>query len=91
MTAKKHTWRDIWILISIGILLLYLLFLIYPLFSLLQQSVMGPEGFTLEYFQKFFLESLLFQYAVELFQGIHLRNCHHADSGRSAGIFLQYV
>ncbi|WP_276813409.1 ABC transporter permease [Faecalibaculum rodentium] len=60
MTAKKHTWRDIWILISIGILLLYLLFLIYPMFSLLQQSVMGPEGFTLEYFQKFFSKSYYF-------------------------------
>lgn len=60
MTAKKHTWRDIWILISIGILLLYLLFLIYPLFSLLQQSVMGPEGFTLEYFQKFFSKAYYF-------------------------------
>ena len=60
MTAKKHTWRDIWILISIGILLLYLLFLIYPLFSLLQQSVMGPDGFTLEYFQKFFSKAYYF-------------------------------
>ncbi|OLU44807.1 ABC transporter permease [Faecalibaculum rodentium] len=60
MTAKKHTWRDIWILISIGILLLYLLFLIYPMFSLLQQSVMGPEGFTFEYFQKFFSKSYYF-------------------------------
>ena len=60
MTAKKHSWRDIWILISIGILVLYLLFLIYPMFSLLQQSVMGPEGFTLEYFQKFFSKSYYF-------------------------------
>lgn len=54
MNTKKHTWKDIWILIGIIILCLYLLFLIYPMFSLLQQSVMGPDGFTFEYFEKFF-------------------------------------
>lgn len=60
MTAKKHTWKDIWIVVSLVILALYLIFLIYPLFSLLQESVMGPEGFTLEYFQKFFSKAYYF-------------------------------
>lgn len=60
MTAKKHTWKDIWIVISLVILALYLIFLIYPLFSLLQESIMGPEGLTLEYFQKFFSKSYYF-------------------------------
>lgn len=54
MVAKKHGWRDIWLFISLAILCMYLLFLIYPLFMLLKQSVMGESGFTMEYFQKFF-------------------------------------
>lgn len=48
--------KDIWFYISIGIFLLYVLFLIYPLFSLLKNSIIdGDTGaFTLEYFVRFF-------------------------------------
>ncbi len=48
--------KDIWFYISIGIFLLYVLFLIYPLFSLLKISIIdGDTGaFTLEYFVRFF-------------------------------------
>ena len=46
--------KDIWKLISICIIVIYALFLIYPLFQLLKQSVFVDGQFTLEYFLKFF-------------------------------------
>lgn len=46
--------KDIWKLISICIIVIYALFLIYPLFQLLKQSVFADGQFTLEYFLKFF-------------------------------------
>lgn len=58
--TKKHSAKEIWTAIGLGVLLLYLIFLIYPLFSLLRQSVQGPDGFTMEYFQKFFSKSYYF-------------------------------
>lgn len=57
MKKKK---LDIWILISLGILAAYALFLIYPLFGLLQQSVFVNGTFTTEYFERFFSQSYYF-------------------------------
>lgn len=46
--------RDVWMVISLIILVLYALFMIYPLFMLLRNAVIGNGGqFTLEYFLKF--------------------------------------
>jgi len=54
MRAKAVRW-EVWLFISIGAMLLYTLFLLYPLFTLLSQSVMGKEGgFSLEHFQRIF-------------------------------------
>lgn len=54
MRAKAVRW-EVWLFISIGAMLLYALFLLYPLFTLLSQSVMGKEGvFSLEHFQRIF-------------------------------------
>lgn len=53
-SGKKAKKRDVWKLISFGILALYALFLIYPLFKLLLQSVWIDGKFTLEYFAQFF-------------------------------------
>ncbi len=54
MRAKTVRW-EVWLFISIGAMLLYALFLLYPLFTLLSQSVMGKEGgFSLEHFQRIF-------------------------------------
>ena len=50
-TKKKF---DIWTVISLAILGLYGLFLLYPLFRLLLESVFKNGAFTLEYFTKFF-------------------------------------
>ena len=53
---KKTKRLDPWVVVTLVILFCYLLFLIYPMFNLLRQSVFsGATGaFTLEYFQKFF-------------------------------------
>ncbi len=54
MRAKAVRW-EVWLFISVGAMLLYALFLLYPLITLLSQSVMGKEGgFSLEHFQRIF-------------------------------------
>jgi iron(III) transport system permease protein len=54
MRAKAVRW-EVWLFISIAAMLLYTLFLLYPLFTLLSQSVLGKEGgFSLEHFQRIF-------------------------------------
>ena len=55
---KTHKKFDLWTGISLFLAALFLLFLIYPMFGILKQSVVNPGGhFTLEYFRKFFAES----------------------------------
>ena len=55
MKAKKF---ELWTLISILLLGTFILFLVYPMFGLLKQSVVTPEGeFTLQEFAKFFSKS----------------------------------
>ncbi|MEA5018275.1 MAG: iron ABC transporter permease [Erysipelotrichaceae bacterium] len=48
---------DIWVAISLGVLGLYALFLLFPLFQLLKESVYTPNGFTLDFFVRFFSKS----------------------------------
>lgn len=53
MTKKRKL--EIWTVVSIVLLASFLFFLVYPMFGLLKESVISPEGnFTLEQFQKFF-------------------------------------
>ncbi|MDD2591302.1 MAG: iron ABC transporter permease [Erysipelotrichaceae bacterium] len=52
--GRTKTGKDIWVIISLGVLGLYLLFLLFPLFKLLKQAVYTQDGFTLEYLAKFF-------------------------------------
>lgn len=53
---RQNRRNDIWFFISAALFLLYLVFLIYPLFSLLKNSVISGETgqLTLEYFVRFF-------------------------------------
>ena len=51
-TIKKK--RDVWRLVSLGVLVLYGLFLLYPLFRLLRESVLVDGKFTLAAFKQFF-------------------------------------
>ncbi|MBR2001951.1 MAG: iron ABC transporter permease [Firmicutes bacterium] len=53
MTKKRKF--EIWTIVSIVLLASFLFFLVYPMFGLLKESVISPEGeFTLEQFAKFF-------------------------------------
>ena len=52
MRTRKRA--DPWIVVSICILALYLLFLLYPMFNILQRSVLEDGQFTLAHFKKFF-------------------------------------
>ncbi|MBR2067811.1 MAG: iron ABC transporter permease [Solobacterium sp.] len=51
--AKKKI--DGWLFVQIGIIILFILFLVYPLLGIIKQSVIMEDGrFSLEQFQKFF-------------------------------------
>lgn len=55
MKARKI---EIWTLVSLALLGTFLLFLVYPMFGLLKQAVITPEGnFSLAEFEKFFSKS----------------------------------
>ena len=57
MTKSKKKF-EVWTVVSIVLLASFLLFLVYPMFGLLKQSVFSPEGeFTFAQFQKFFSKS----------------------------------
>ncbi len=54
MRAKHVRW-EVWLFISIAAMLLYALFLLYPLITLLARSFLGDDGgFSLQYFQRIF-------------------------------------
>ena len=58
---KKRSALESWNFIAWGILLLYIIFLVIPLFLVLKKSVVGPSGgFTLQFFKKFFSEPYYF-------------------------------
>jgi len=53
MTKKRKL--EVWTVVSLVLLAAFLFFLVYPMFGLLKESVISPEGeFTLEQFTKFF-------------------------------------
>lgn len=51
---KKH---DVWRIITFSLIALYALFLLYPLFCILKESIVANGEFTLEHFIKFFSKS----------------------------------
>ncbi|GHV62072.1 iron ABC transporter permease [Spirochaetia bacterium] len=46
--------KDAWTVITGAVFLIYIVFLLYPLITLFAKSLIGPEGFSLASFQKFF-------------------------------------
>ncbi len=54
MVLNNTKKRDVWKLVSLAVIALYALFLLYPLFRLLKQSVYSNGLFTLDAFKKFF-------------------------------------
>lgn len=59
---KKKQKIDMWMGISLGILLLYIVFMLYPLLKILVQSVLDNEQgtFTMQYFKQFFSDTYYF-------------------------------
>ena len=56
MNTKKRF--DMWMAVSLVLLVSFLLFLVYPLFSVLKEAVIMPDGsFSMEQFGKFFEKS----------------------------------
>ena len=56
MAGKKKF--ELWTVVSITMMLAFLLFLVYPMFGLLKQSVINPDGtFSFQQFVKFFSKS----------------------------------
>ena len=52
---KKHKRLEIWTFVTIGFFILFAIFLVYPMYGILKESVVTPEGkFSLEQFKKFF-------------------------------------
>lgn len=57
MTKSKKKF-EVWTIVSLALLAAFLLFLVYPMFGLLKQAVISPEGnFTLKQFAEFFSKS----------------------------------
>ena len=40
---KKIRW-DLWMIVTVGVSIFYMLFLLYPLISMLSKSVIGEDG-----------------------------------------------
>jgi iron(III) transport system permease protein len=62
---------DVWTIVSLAVIALYGLFLLYPLYELLKDSVIGPEGFTWRFFSKlftnpFYANTLLHSFAIAI-------------------------
>ena len=67
---KKKQKIDMWMGISLGILLLYIVFMLYPLLKILVQSVLDNEQgtFTMQYFKQFFSDTYYFSTLLNSFK-----------------------
>ncbi|MCR4626506.1 MAG: iron ABC transporter permease, partial [Treponema sp.] len=52
--VKASNKKDVWLAVSWSVIALYFIFLLYPLFTLLKQSVIADNHFTLSAFKEFF-------------------------------------
>ena len=77
MNKATNKFFDIWKAVSIGILCLYALFLIYPLFKLLYNAFFLNGSFTTQYFQSFFSQKY---YVKSIFNSLKVSVCATALS-----------
>ena len=66
-TNKKKIF-DIWNILSLLILCLYVLFLLYPMFCILKASIFDQGQFTLQYFIRFFSKSIYMDSLIHSFK-----------------------
>jgi iron(III) transport system permease protein len=88
MEAKRKKF-DLWMAVSLGILCLYLLFMLYPLGKILIQSVLDNQtgALTLRYFSQFFSDTYYFS---TLFNSFSIAICAMAITV-ALGIPLAYL
>lgn len=68
MTASRRR-PELWLVVSLGVLGLYVLFLVIPLLNILRESVVGGDGaFSLVYFRRFFGEPYYFNTILNSFK-----------------------
>ncbi len=66
---KKKRVVDIWSFMSVSIMVLYILFLLYPLYMILNSAFTGANGgFSFEWFRKFFSESYYLETLINSFK-----------------------
>jgi iron(III) transport system permease protein len=66
---RRGTRFEVWTWISLAVFLLYILFLVYPMFSVLRESILGEDGsLSFKYFSKFFGEKYYSQTLVNSFR-----------------------
>ena len=70
MPMKQGRTRfEVWTWISLAVFFLYMLFLVYPMFSVLRESILGEDGsFSFKYFAKFFGEKYYSQTLINSFR-----------------------
>ncbi|MGD6730477.1 MAG: ABC transporter permease [Pleomorphochaeta sp.] len=69
LDKKKKTPLEIWNYITISILILYIIFLLHPLFNILKASIFDETGeFSLVYFKKFFSQRYYFSTLMNSFK-----------------------
>lgn len=64
---KNKKKMDVWHVITISLITLYALFLLYPLFCILKESIISNGKFTLDYFIEFFSKSYYFETLINSF------------------------
>lgn len=66
---KKKRVVDVWSFMSVSIMVLYILFLLYPLYMILNSAFTGAYGgFSFEWFHKFFSESYYLETLINSFK-----------------------
>ena len=76
MSHSKVRW-DFWNIISGGLMVLFLIFLVYPIGRLLKESVYTDGKFTMEAFRMFFSKSYYYE---SIFHSVKIAFCVMAAS-----------
>ena len=76
MNHSKVRW-DFWNIISGGLMVLFLIFLVYPIGRLLKESVYTDGKFTMEAFRMFFSKSYYYE---SIFHSVKIAFCVMAAS-----------
>ena len=86
MSHSKVRW-DFWNIISGGLMVLFLIFLVYPIGRLLKESVYTDGKFTMEAFRMFFSKSYYYE---SIFHSVKIAFCVMAEpaSGYPLCLFL---